>query len=196
MIIKIDISNVFNTTCRALTLDLTLDVLSGRVSRDYACGLKKGQATPTCEHLSKGKTDGQQGDPLEMFIFNLTIHHLRGRVLAKFQESRAIAYTDDGYIKVKLSVTLQVLAELNRVLKEDGGLELNVSKTSILLKGTTHQAVIDVEHIIITVSPALTQLSGDVSLTSFCPEGFVGNGVSIGTDDFVQNFVAKTCSLL
>jgi hypothetical protein len=88
------------------------------------------------------------------------------------------------------------LAELNRVLKEDGGLELNVSKTSILLKGTTHQAVIDVEHIIITVSPALTQLSGDVSLTSFCPEGFVGNGVSIGTDDFVQNFVAKTCSLL
>jgi hypothetical protein len=36
----IDISNVFNTTDRALTLD----VLSGRVSRDYACGLKKGRA--------------------------------------------------------------------------------------------------------------------------------------------------------
>ncbi len=27
-------------------------------------------------HLAKGKTGGQQGDPLEMLIFNLTIHHL------------------------------------------------------------------------------------------------------------------------
>jgi len=38
-IIKIDISNAFNTSCRARTLD----VLSGRASRDYACGLKKGK---------------------------------------------------------------------------------------------------------------------------------------------------------
>ena len=83
-VIKIDISNAFNTTCRALTLDF----FSGRASRDYACGLKKGQAIPTCEklsylfgyfkamrtchatlrdfdwdgqvHLAKGKTGGQQ----------------------------------------------------------------------------------------------------------------------------------------
>ena len=40
VIIKVDISNTFNTTCRALTLD----VLSGRASRDYACGLKHGEA--------------------------------------------------------------------------------------------------------------------------------------------------------
>ena len=38
VIIKIDISNAFNTTNRALTLD----VIGGRASRDYACGLKKG----------------------------------------------------------------------------------------------------------------------------------------------------------
>ena len=36
VIIKIDISNAFNSTCRALTLD----ILSGRASRDYAYGLK------------------------------------------------------------------------------------------------------------------------------------------------------------
>ena len=47
-IIKVDISNAFNSTCRALTLD----VLSGRASRDYACGLKKGQAIPTCDTLT------------------------------------------------------------------------------------------------------------------------------------------------
>jgi hypothetical protein len=42
VIIKIDMSNAFNTTCRALTLD----VLSGRASRDYACGLKQGVLFP------------------------------------------------------------------------------------------------------------------------------------------------------
>jgi hypothetical protein len=56
--------------------------------------------------LSEGQNRrGQQGDPLEMLIFNLTIHHLWGRVLAKFQEARAIAYADDGYNKVKLRST-------------------------------------------------------------------------------------------
>ncbi len=161
MIIRIDISNAFDTACRALTLD----VLSGRASRDYAFGLKLGDAMATSEtlsnlfgyfhsmrtchaklryfdwdgqvHLAKGKTGGQQGDPLDMLIFNLTILHVWGRVLAKFPEALAIAHADDGYIKAKLSVALQVLAELKRVLKEDAGLELNVSKTTILPKGVS-----------------------------------------------------------
>jgi hypothetical protein len=80
-----------------------------------------------------------------MLIFNLTVHHLWGRVLAKFPEARAIAYADDGYIKAKLSIALQVLAELKAVFKAHAGLELNVSKTSILPKGTTAQAAFDRE---------------------------------------------------
>ena len=48
MIIKIDISNAFNTTNRALTLD----VIGGRASRDYACGFKKGDAFPTIDTLT------------------------------------------------------------------------------------------------------------------------------------------------
>ena len=80
-------------------------------------------------------------------------------------------------MKAKLSVALRVLAELKSVLKEDAGLELNVSKTSILPKGTTQQAVFDVAHSIISNSPASTQLSGmspsllsalKVSLVSVC----------------------------
>jgi hypothetical protein len=59
-----------------------------------------------------------------MFIFNLTTHHLWGRVLSKFQETRSITYADDGYIKAKLSVVLQVLTELKSVFKEDDDLEL------------------------------------------------------------------------
>ncbi len=62
--------------------------------------------------------------------------------------------------------SLQVLAELKRVLKQDAGLQLNVSKTSMLRKGSTQQAVLDVAHSFIAASPALTQLSGDVSLAS------------------------------
>ena len=72
------------------------------------------------------------------------------QVLEKFQETRTVAYVDDGYIKGKLSVALQVLAELKRVLKEDTGLELNIAKTSILPKETTQQTVFDVAHSIAT----------------------------------------------
>jgi hypothetical protein len=105
-------------------------------------------------HLAKGKAGGQQGDPLEMLIFNLTIHHLWGRVLAKFQEARAVAYADDGYIKAKLSVALQVLAEVKAVFKADAGLELNVSKTSIIpSKGVTAQAAFDMAQNIMQATP-------------------------------------------
>jgi hypothetical protein len=178
VIIKIDVSNAFNTTDRALTLDM----ISGRASWDYACGIKEGDVIPTVNtvsnlfgylkamrschsklryfdwdgqvHLAKGKAGGQQGDPLEMLIFNLTIHHLWGRVLAKFQEARAVAYADDGYIKAKLSVALQVLAEVKAVFKADAGLELNVSKTSIIpSKGVTAQAAFDMAQNIMQATP-------------------------------------------
>jgi hypothetical protein len=76
---------------------------------------------------------------------------------------------DDGYIKSKLIVVLQVLDEFKEVLKEDDGLDLNVSKTSILPKGVTQQTVFDVPHDIISHSSTLTPLNVDGSLSSFCP---------------------------
>ncbi len=83
-----------------------------------------------------------------------TIHHLWGRVLVKFQDARTIGYTDDGFIKTKLSVTLQVLADLKTVFKEDAGLELNVIKTTILpVNDVTQQTVFDVTHDIIVPTP-------------------------------------------
>jgi hypothetical protein len=91
-------------------------------------------------------------------------------------------------------VALQVLAELKAVFKEDAGLELNVAKTAILpVHGVTQQAAFDVAHSIIAASPTLTHLRAEIALDSFCPEGFVGIGVPIGTDTFVRNFVANTC---
>ena len=166
VIIKLDISNAFNVLCR----QLTLDVLGGKASCDYACGLKEGDNIETvCEELRNmfqyframrtakshlcyfdylgnvldawGKTGGQQGDPLEMIIFCLSVHHLWGRTLAKYnQDACAVACADDGYIRAKLSVALEVLSDLKHVLKEDAGLSLNFdstqkSKTKFLVKG-------------------------------------------------------------
>jgi hypothetical protein len=48
VIIKIDVSNVFNTTDRALTLDM----ISGRASRDYAGGIKEGDVIDTVDSLT------------------------------------------------------------------------------------------------------------------------------------------------
>ena len=98
-----------------------------------------------------------------------------------------MACADDGYIKAKMSETLQVLADLKHVLKEDAGLDLNVSK---------QQAACDVAQQKINSRPSLAALSGNVSLASFCPEGFLGIGVPIGTYAFIQHCVAKTCRVI
>ena len=48
VLIKIDIVNAFNMLCRSLSLD----VLGGTASRDYACGLKEGDNFETvCDEL-------------------------------------------------------------------------------------------------------------------------------------------------
>jgi hypothetical protein len=75
-----------------------------------------------------------------MLIFNLTTLHLWGRVLGRgVFLARVLAYADDGYIKAKMSVAHQVFAELKHVLKEDAGLDLNVSKTSVFPKDVTQR---------------------------------------------------------
>jgi hypothetical protein len=82
-----------------------------------------------------GKTGGQKGDPLEMIVCCLIMHHIWGCTLAKHnQDACAVAYADDGYIKSKLSVAIEVLSDISLVLKEDAGLDLN-DKTKILVKG-------------------------------------------------------------
>ena len=64
-----------------------------------------------------------------------------------------VTYADDGYIKGNLSVAQQVLTELKHVLKEDAGLELNISKTVILPKAITKQVIFDVTHGFIQDTP-------------------------------------------
>ena len=63
-------------------------------------------------------------------------------------------------------MVLQVLAELKTVFKADAGLELNVSKDSILPKGTTAQAAFDMAQTIMQATPSLTHLSNDFLVDS------------------------------
>ena len=75
------------------------------------------------------------------------------------------------------------MANLKYVLEEDARLDLNVSKTCILPKGISQQASCNVAQQKINSSPTLATISGNVSLASFCPEGFVGIDVPIVVDD-------------
>ena len=141
-----------------------------------------------------GKTGGQhvaqQGDPLEMIIFCLSVHHIWGRTLAKHhQDACAVAYADDGYIKAKLSVALEVLSDLKHVLKEDSGLSLNFdstqkSKTKFLVKGISAADAHAAALLMITANPSLDHLRPLLSPACFVVDGYIGLGVPIGTDAF------------
>ena len=144
-------------------------------------------------HIAQGKTGGQQGDPIEMLIFNLSIHHLWGRTLMQHPRARAVAYADDGYIKAPLSVALHVLAALKDTFHDDAALDFNMFKTNILVKGISAQAAHAAAHRHIATHPALNTFSNSLALNVFTDEGLVGLGVPLGTDDFVQNFVRDKC---
>jgi hypothetical protein len=153
--IKIDISNAFNTTCRALTLD----VLSGRASRHYACGLKEGQATPTCGTLSNlfgyFKAMRTCHAKLRYLYWDGQVH------LGEGQNRR----TAGGPLR-DVTISFNYSPFMGTCSRKVSGGPGGCFATSILPKGTTQQAVFDVAHSFIAASPALTQLSGDVSLAS------------------------------
>ena len=86
-------------------------------------------------HHVSGTSGGQQGDPLEMIRFCATIHPVWGRVMARYEHARALAFADDGYIHSELKHCLLILAELKHAFKEDCGLDLQLGKCKIFLKG-------------------------------------------------------------
>ena len=128
-----------------------------------------------------GKTGGQQGDPLEMIVFCLTVHHLWGRTLNKHHpDVCAVAYANDSYIKAKLSVALEVLSDIKHVLKEDAGLALNLDKTKILVKGLSAADAHAAAQRMLAADPSLAHLSPLLSPASFVVDGYIGLGVPIG----------------
>ena len=99
----------------------------------------------------------------------------------------------DGYIKAKLSVALEILSD-GRTLRrfwDDAGLDVNVFKTQILVKGITADVPHKAAHDIIANTPS--HFSPMLTLGRFTAEGYEGLGVPLGTDAFVQRFVKDKC---
>ena len=123
VIVKLDISNAFGSLCSRLVLD----VLSGKVSRDYDCDIKIDEEFETTVHELKAyfgffklartcetilryysydgatnyvkyKTGGLQGDSPVFMIFCHVTLHLWGRVFRMFPALRGLAFADDGNI--------------------------------------------------------------------------------------------------
>jgi hypothetical protein len=113
--------------------------------------------------------------------------------MQSYNEDRAIAYADDGYINAPLSVALRILADLKQVLKDDAGLELNMLKTQLLVRGiSTHDAYSAAKGFLEN-DARLTSIKDTIILASCTAEGYVGLGVPLGTDAFVQTFVHDAC---
>ena len=145
VIIKLDTFNAFDTLCLQLTLDV-LGVLGGQASCDYTCGLKEGDNIETvCEELlhmfeyfrvirttkshlhcldycgtvldTWGKTSGQQGDPLELIVFCLSIHHLWGRTLNKHHQDASDNANPSGVFFTLFLRSFILLRELGYVVE-------------------------------------------------------------------------------
>jgi len=67
----------------------------------------------------KGTSGGQQGDPLEMMRFSATIHPVWARVMARHPRARALAFADDGFVRLSVVECLHILAEFKSAFKDD-----------------------------------------------------------------------------
>jgi hypothetical protein len=100
---------------------------------------------------------------MEMIRFCATILPIWGRDMARHRQARAVAFADDGYINGEIKACLLILAELKQAFKEDCGLELQLSKCKLYIKGMSlidaRQLVRDLSTIV-RVAQALTALVG------------------------------------
>ena len=72
---------------------------------------------------------------MEMIRFCATIHPTWGRIMQCHRQACAVAFTEDGYIDGELKECLLILSELKQAFKEDCGLELQLSKCKLYIKG-------------------------------------------------------------
>jgi hypothetical protein len=112
-----------------------------------------------------------------------------GRTLNKHhQDSCAVAYADDSYIKANLSVALEVLSDIKHVLKEDAGLALNFDKTKILVKGISVADAQAAAQRMLAADPSLAHLSPLLSPAIFVVDCYISS--------IIQHFVKDQCETI
>jgi hypothetical protein len=216
---KLDIKNAFGCLCSRLVLD----VLSGKVSRDYSCGIKVDEEfetavhelrayfgffklSHTCESVLhfysydgatsylKLKTGGLQGDCPEFMIFCIVTLHHWGILFRKFPELRGLAYADDQTTVGRLSLAMKLLDTGQPNFKEDGNLDFNMGKTKLLAKGP-----ISARHLyerakhFLRTDPAPQHIANEFTPEMFTVEGIEVLGIPIRNQGYIKNFVAQNC---
>ena len=120
-----------------------------------------------------------------MLIFCFIVHHLWGRTLNKHnQDACAVAYADDGYIKAKLSITLEVLSRLGHQAFTQGGRwprsqfrqDQDSRQGYSISAADAHAAA----QRMLNADPSLAHLRPLLSPASFVVDGYIGLGVPIG----------------
>jgi hypothetical protein len=156
-------------------------------------------------HHIEGITGGQQGDPLEMLRFCLTIHPIWGRVMARSPQARAVAFADDGFVYVcvqydSLSSALHIWVQLLHAFKNYADLAIQLDKCKLYVQGdlTREEArakvlqIIDGDAALSSLRPLIAEVDGPNDVIE--ADGIKCVGVPIGSPDFVQQFVANKAS--
>jgi hypothetical protein len=218
VIMKLDTKNAFDSLCARLVLD----VLSGKASRDYACGIKVDEDFETAVHESrayfgffklartcesilrfssydgatnylKHKTEGLQGDPPEFMAYCIFTLHLWGRIFKSFPELRGLAYADDETTIGRLSQVLKLATLSKPVFKLDGNLDFNMGKTEFLAKGPTALHVYERAQYFLQTDPDLQGIANDFTPEMFTVKDIEVLGTPLGTDVYIRDFVAQNC---
>ena len=108
-----------------------------------------------------------------------------------FPELRGLAYADDGTTIGRLSQVLKLAAVSKPVFKLDGNLEFNMGKTEFLAKGPTARHVYERAQHFLQTDPDLQGIANDFTPEMFTVTGIEVLGTPIGTDAYIQNFVAQ-----
>ena len=224
-LLNIDLRNAFNEANR----HAAFDALIGKASRTYDDGqVQIGDQLPhlapmhafflyfkamhqcpstlrftdhkgTVHHI-EGTTGGQQGDPLEMLRFCLTIHPIWGRVMARSPQARAVAFADDGFVYDSLTSTLHIWVQLSHAFKNDADLAMQLEKCKLYVQGnlTREEArakvlqIIDGDDALSSLRSLIAEVDGPNDVIQV--DGIKCVGIPIGSPDFVQQFVAKKTS--
>ena len=148
-------------------------------------------------HHIEGTTGGQQGDPLEMLRFCLTIHPIWGRVMARSPQARAAAFADDGFVHDTLKSVLHIWLQLSHAFKNDADLAMQMDKCKLLVQGdlTREEAramvlqIIDGDEALSSLRPLFAEVDGPNDIIQV--DGIKCVGVPLGSPEFVQRFVAS-----
>ena len=136
-VLKIDISNAFNTANRHLMGQVVAELCPEMAPWFNTC---YGQHSPVIVdgHVILSQTGVQQGDPLGPAFFAMAIHPVIHQLLQKENLLWHIWYLDDGVLVGRLPNLSQALTTL-RVNLAARGLHINLAKCEIWGPGLSHQ---------------------------------------------------------